>query len=152
MGNFNSCFCPNDQTATLIDIQGNQRVVNVPITAAEIMILEQPGHLISPVVDDIRSNFRLSALRADEILTSGKLYLLIPIARLNSFVKDSELEILRSCCTSVKRVKRFGNSKVLPAVGEGFGDSLGMVEKGLIIGQRTSSSPMWKPVLEPIYE
>ncbi|KAI3749177.1 hypothetical protein L2E82_19784 [Cichorium intybus] len=152
MGNFNSCFCVQLQKATLIDVQGNLRHVKVPITAAEMMLLEEPGHLISPMLDDLRSNFRLSALRADDLLTNGKLYMLIPAGRLNSFITESELEMIRSGCKSnrkiKKQMKRRRSSKVLPQneVGDGTVDESGCR------GQRMSSSPMWKPVLEPIYE
>ncbi|KAL4558907.1 hypothetical protein LXL04_037112 [Taraxacum kok-saghyz] len=52
------------------NLQGNLRDVKVPITAVKMMLLEVPGHL--------RSTFRLSALRADNLLTNGKLYMLIP--------------------------------------------------------------------------
>nr|GFC14377.1 hypothetical protein [Tanacetum cinerariifolium] len=73
MGNFASCFGFNSQTAKLVDLQGNLQHVKVPITAAE-------GHLVSQVVEnDLVSCFRLCALRADEELISGKLYLLIPV-------------------------------------------------------------------------
>nr|GFB31924.1 hypothetical protein [Tanacetum cinerariifolium] len=119
------------------------------------MLLEEPGHLVSQVVEnDLVSCFRLCALRADEELMSGKLYLLIPVGRLNSFVSETEHEMLRSCCKSVKKVKRRNNSKVLPreendceASGDGMNSSL----EGFT-SQRLGSSPMWKPVLEPIYE
>ncbi|KAI3760005.1 hypothetical protein L1987_50393 [Smallanthus sonchifolius] len=114
MGNFTSCFASNIKSARLIDVHGNLRNIKVPVTAAEIMLLEQPGYLVSPVADDLRSGFRLSALRADEALTNGKLYFLIPVGRLNSFVTETELEMLRSGCGNVKQVKRRRRSKVLP--------------------------------------
>ncbi|KAI3805883.1 hypothetical protein L1987_21770 [Smallanthus sonchifolius] len=112
MGNFTSCFGSSLQFARLIDVHGNLRHVKVPVTAAEVMLLEQPGHLVSSVADDLRSGFRLSALRADEVLANGKLYFLIHVGRLNSFVTESELEMLRSRCGN--EVKRRRGSKVLP--------------------------------------
>ncbi|PWA76727.1 hypothetical protein CTI12_AA231920 [Artemisia annua] len=155
MGNFTSCFASGLKTARLVDLQGNVQHVKVPITAAEVMLLEEPGHLVSQVVEsDLVSCFRLWALRADEELASGKLYLLIPVGRLNSFVSETELEMLRSCCKKVKKVKRRNNSKVLPQGQtdcEGPSDNLGpSLEE--FTSQRMGSSPMWKPVLEPIYE
>nr|GEX56253.1 hypothetical protein [Tanacetum cinerariifolium] len=155
MGNFASCFGSNSQTAKLVDLQGNLQCVKVPITAAEVMLLEEPGHLVSQVVENnLVSCFRLCALRADEELMSGKLYLLIPVGRLNSFVSETELEMLRSCCKSVKKVKRRNKSKVLPREEsdcEASGDGMNLSLEGFT-SQRMRSSPMWKPVLEPIYE
>ncbi|KAK9055512.1 hypothetical protein SSX86_026595 [Deinandra increscens subsp. villosa] len=166
MGNLtSSCFCSKLQSARLIDVNGNVRHVKVPITAAEIMLLEQPGHLVSPVVDDLRSSFRLSALRADQVLTNGSSYFLIPVGRLNSFVTESELEMLRAGCRNVKQqVKRRRGSMVLPeeksggntveaGEGEGCVDIFGDSEDGFTFTcQRVRGSPAWKPVLEPIYE
>ncbi|KAD6120220.1 hypothetical protein R6Q59_026274 [Mikania micrantha] len=158
MGNFTSCFNSELQSAKLIDIDGHLRHIKVPITAAEIMILEQPGHLVSPVENGIQSSYKLTALRADQELTNGRLYFLIPAGRLNSFVTESELEMLLSVCRKVKQVKRRRKSKVLPeektggdTVDAGAGDVLGRLEEGFT-GQRVCSSPMWRPVLDPIYE
>ncbi|KAJ0878414.1 hypothetical protein HanRHA438_Chr10g0439531 [Helianthus annuus] len=154
MGNFTSCFKQNIQSAKLIDCDGNLRHIKVPITAAEIMLLEQPGHLVSPVVDDLESVFRLSALRADQVLSNGKLYFLIPVSRLNSFVTEAELVMLRSGCGKVKRVKQRRRAKVLPEekTGESLGEILGISEESFSTGQSVCRSPMWKPVLEQIYE
>ncbi|KAF5785262.1 hypothetical protein HanXRQr2_Chr10g0426561 [Helianthus annuus] len=143
MGNFTSCFKPNIHSAKLIDCDGNLRHIKVPITAAEIMLLEQPGYLVCPVVDDLGSVFRLSALRADQVL--------------NSFVMEAELVMLRSGCGKVKRVKRRRRAKVLPEEktggdGESSGENMEILEEGFNTGQRVCGSPLWKPVLETIYE
>ncbi|GKC23059.1 RNA-directed DNA polymerase, eukaryota [Tanacetum coccineum] len=78
MGNFASCFGSNSQTAKLVDLQGNLQRVKVPITAAEVMLLEEPGHLVSQVVEnDLVSCFRLCAFACwNEELMSGNVYLL----------------------------------------------------------------------------
>ncbi|MFS7976261.1 hypothetical protein Hanom_Chr10g00890381 [Helianthus anomalus] len=157
MGNFTSCFKPNIHSAKLIDYDGNLRHIKVPITAAEIMLLEQPGYLVCPVVDDLGSVFRLSALRADQVLSNGKLYFLIPVSRLNTYATEAELVMLRSSCGKVKRVKRGRRARVLPEEktggdGESSGEVLDISEDGFSTGQRVCGSPLWKPVLEPIYE
>lgn len=146
MGNFTSCFGSSPRSATLIDVNGNIQTIKIPVTAAEIMLTEAPGHLVSPVIGDLRSNFRLSALGADEVLVKGKLYFLIPVGRLNTFVTQSELEMLRLGFGNVKRMKRRRRkSKVLPAEEEinGGGD----LNDGF-----TGHRVVWKPVLETIFE
>ncbi|KAK1412498.1 hypothetical protein QVD17_33801 [Tagetes erecta] len=151
MGNFTSCFSSNPQSATLIHVNGNIQIIKLPITAAEIMLIEQPGHLLSPVIDDLRSNFRLSALRADEVLVNGKLYFFIPVGRLNTFVTESELEMLRLDCGNVKRMKRCRKSKVSPEEEKNGGDMVVSGDGGFT-GCRVGGSPVWKPVLETIFE
>ncbi|KAJ9543160.1 hypothetical protein OSB04_022867 [Centaurea solstitialis] len=155
MGNLStSCFKYNEQKARVVDVDGNVRSVKVPITAAEMMLLEQPGSLISPPLElrNLGSRFRLSALPADQVLTKGKLYMLIPAGRLNSFITQSELEMLNSVINKKKekkQPKRRRTSKVLPQEQEEtIGDALGITG----VQRMGNTSPMWQPVLEPIYE
>ncbi|MCI47646.1 hypothetical protein A2U01_0068888, partial [Trifolium medium] len=57
--------------------------------SAELMI-ELIGHVITPAVELLRTQ-RITALRADEELIAGKVYLVVPVSRVNS--KASEFEI-----------------------------------------------------------
>ncbi|KAL0459755.1 UNVERIFIED_CONTAM: hypothetical protein Slati_0602700 [Sesamum latifolium] len=76
MGNISSCFYAQSHAAKLIDLQHNTlRLVDVPVTAAELM-LEHPGYVVSPLID-FRRDFRLSAMKADEILSGSRVYMLI---------------------------------------------------------------------------
>ncbi|KAL2503456.1 Uncharacterized protein Adt_19077 [Abeliophyllum distichum] len=91
MGNFTSCCFVESQTAKIIDLHGNIRIVEIPLTAADLM-LEEPGHVVSPAVEISRSNSQFSAMKADEQLTARKVYVLIPVCRVRSKVSESEFQ------------------------------------------------------------
>ncbi|KAL2480854.1 receptor-like kinase TMK3 [Abeliophyllum distichum] len=55
-------------------------------------MLEEPGHVVFPAVEISGSNSRFSAMKADEQLTAGKFYVLIPVCRVRSKVSESEFE------------------------------------------------------------
>ncbi|XP_059663397.1 uncharacterized protein LOC132309062 [Cornus florida] len=149
MGNCKSCCFVKPRTAKLIDGHGNLRRVKLPITAAEIM-LEEPSHFISPV-DEIRRSNRLSAMKADCELLAGKVYLLVPVGRLNCKVSESQMALLNSACE-----KRRPSSKVLPAVidDDSGEDSVRVLEKDDTGSSvcRLGNYRQWRPVLEPISE
>ncbi|KAL3648103.1 hypothetical protein CASFOL_009071 [Castilleja foliolosa] len=142
MGNGCSSFNPSQsKSAKLIDLRRNTlRRIDITLTAAELM-LEEPGHVISPA-----SGNRLAAVKADECLIGGTVYVSIPICRVNGKLSESEMEIIGSICGK-RKVKR-RSSKVIPVVPEICGDdeinSLGKVNQYRI--------RQWKPTLEPIYE
>ena len=150
MGNLSSCFCnlsinPSLKTAKLIDFHGNLKHINIPITVAELM-LEQPGHFISPA-EDLRRTLRFPAMKADEELEPGKLYVLVPTTRLHSKASASEIAALDSALRN-RRSKR-ATAKVLPTVvvveeGEGEESCAGLEDCRL--------ENKWRPSLEPIYE
>ncbi|KAL2556506.1 uncharacterized protein Fot_01245 [Forsythia ovata] len=144
MGNFTSCCFVESQTAKIIDLHGNIRIVEIPLTAADLM-LEEPGHVVSPAVEISRSNSRFSAMKADEQLTAGKVYVLIPVCRVRSKVSESEMAVINA--GDKKKAKR-RDSKVLPVVTESSGEEIYTPVK-LIPNQRLSP---WKPALEPISE
>ncbi|KAI3460760.1 hypothetical protein Pfo_017423 [Paulownia fortunei] len=107
MGNISSCFYVESQVAKLIDLRGNiLRLVDVPLTAAELM-LEQPGHVISPLNDT-----RISAMKADESLSAGKVYILIPVSRVHGKLSESEMSGIE--LAGVKRRSKRRSSRVLP--------------------------------------
>ncbi|GFQ01572.1 hypothetical protein PHJA_002301100 [Phtheirospermum japonicum] len=149
MGNSCSCFNPSQsKTAKLIDLRRNiLRRVDVPVTAAELM-LEDPGHVISPV-----SDLRLSAVKADECLIGGTIYVLIPVCRVNGKLSESEMAVIESICGK-RRAKR-RSSRVIPVVQEISSDdeirSLGKVSANIGLVNKYRMRP-WKPTLEPIYE
>ncbi|KAL8527235.1 hypothetical protein ACS0TY_005206 [Phlomoides rotata] len=153
MGNITSCFNAQSNTAKLIDLHRNTlRLVDVPVTAAEIM-LEAPGYIVSPVTD-FRRDLRISALKADESLSGGVVYLLISVGRVNGKVSESEMAVIESVCGR-RRAKRH-SSKILPVVTEITGDCsdnpVKVFDEGSDIGRLNFRNKQWKPALEPIHE
>lgn len=155
--------------ARLVDLKGNLRTIELPITAAEIM-MEEPGHVISAAIDDynnLRSAAsRFSAMKAEDQLCRGKLYVLVPVGRLNSKLSDSDLVILESVCKKKRRGSSRGHhhrSKILPTSAE-LGDSEEKPDSCcpvMVSSSRdnvclSSASParvrQWKPSLDSISE
>ena len=151
MGNLTSCFYVEIQTAIIISAGGNFRKINLPITAAEIM-LDEPGHVVSPA-EQIRRTGRIPALKADEELSTGNVYLLVPVNRANSKPSGSEMALIESA--SAKRRPKRRSSKISPAATEGSGEK---VEDPITVspvnsaGCRLRGSRPWTPVLHPISE
>lgn len=112
MGCFFACFSlKSTETAKLLDIGGGLiGKVRLPVKAAELM-LERPGYVISPV-DVLRRTRRISALKADDELVGGKIYVLVAVGRIGSKVSMAELENFELAFKN--RVKKSG-SKVQPA-------------------------------------
>ncbi|ERN16755.1 hypothetical protein AMTRI_Chr02g263800 [Amborella trichopoda] len=154
MGNCTSHYSPSRKTPpTIIDLGGNTSRVLEHTKIAEIM-LENPGHLVSPVAGILRTR-RISALKADEELASGEVYFIFPANRLNSRVSDEEMAFL----DGKKREK--SSRKVFPTSGE-------MAEKPVALpkftveeagdcdtgfaGHRLAVYRNWMPVLETISE
>ncbi|KAL0435961.1 UNVERIFIED_CONTAM: hypothetical protein Sradi_0304000 [Sesamum radiatum] len=155
MGNISSCFYAQSHAAKLIDLQHNTlRLVDVPVTAAELM-LEHPGYVVSPLID-FRRDFRLSAMKADEILSGGTVYILIPVTRVHGKVSESEMAFIESACGE-RRSKRH-SSRVLPVVteisGEDTDDPVKVLGEVRDIGVPSYRNRVrqWKPALGPIYE
>ncbi|KAL2251384.1 uncharacterized protein LOC105173762 [Sesamum indicum] len=155
MGNISSCFYAQSHAAKLIDLQHNTlSLVHVPITAAELM-LEHPGYVVSPLID-FRCGFRLSAMKADEIVSGGTVYILIPVTRVHGKLSESEMAIIESA-SGERRSKR-RSSRVLPVVteisGEGADNPVKVFGEVRDIGVPIDRNRMrqWKPALEPIYE
>ncbi|CAA0831980.1 Unknown protein [Striga hermonthica] len=139
MGNMSSCIHPpQPDTAKLVDLRRKTvRRVAVPTAAAELM-LEDPGHVISPL-----DGFRLSAMKADESLDGGRVYVLVPVCRANGKLSESEMGEIESVCG--KKGRRRRDSKVVPEVsGDCGGDFVGNLNQCRV--------RQWKPALEPIYE
>ncbi|GKU86998.1 hypothetical protein SLEP1_g1461 [Rubroshorea leprosula] len=122
MGNsVSSCFIPqlnSKKKARVIDAEGNLRRVKLPAKAGELMV-EEPGHVVS-MVDQLRVTRRVSAVRADDELLAGKVYMLVPICRVNCRVTEAEMERIEAACSEKKRKemsrKKRRGGKVSPAV------------------------------------
>lgn len=147
--------------AKLVDSQGQLTLVNLPTTVAELM-LEHPGFALAPV-EDLQENYRIVAMRADEVLLSRKVYLLVPIDKVNSRLTDLQLvaiDFLLGSCNEKMGGRKRGGSKVSSVLGgTGLdGQSLEDLVKDLggrstgISGQRKRFCKGWEPVLEPILE
>lgn len=106
--------------AKLVDANGNLRQVKLPIKAAEVM-LEEPGHVICPV-DALLKTHRITAMRADDELLAGKLYMFVPVSRIHGKVTEKDISILGSACERKKSLRLSGrkrsNVKVLPTESE----------------------------------
>jgi hypothetical protein len=152
MGNTTSCSCiptnraindkviiktKKNKTATLLDTSGNIQEIKLPMKSAELMI-ELIGHVITPVEDLLRTR-RITALRADEELVAGKVYLAVPVSRVNS--KATEFEIAMAEEGSGKRK---GNKTAKVSAVSKLTENDGGVH---CVRQRR-----WNPVLDPIFE
>lgn len=151
MGNTTSCSCicisngvisignilkkrrKAKKTAMLLDSDGNTREIKLPIKSGELMI-EEFGHVVTPV-DEIRRTGRVSALLADEELVAGKVYLLLPVNRINSKASEFEMAIAEKQSGHTKRTRGNNMAKVSPSVCPRFGNQV-----------------RWNPVLDPIFE
>ncbi|XP_022960525.1 uncharacterized protein LOC111461238 [Cucurbita moschata] len=152
MGCFSACFSLNStQAAKLLDSDGGLiEKVRLPVKAAELM-LERPGYVISSV-DVLRRTRRISALKADDELVGGKIYVLVALGRIGSKVSVVELENLELGCKN--KGKKIG-SKVLPAAAaeEGKKEDIGSGISGsdqLSCGR--GNYKRWNPNLESISE
>jgi len=163
MGNYTSCCFPQSaeaQTAKLFDAHGNLQQLKLPLKAAELM-LEQPGHAVAPV-EELRQPRRISAMRAEDDLSAGKVYLLVPTSRVHCKVSELEMAIIELACKKRASMLKPSGSKVLPATStaaepteageddqvKGFG---GDQVTGLP-GHQFWNCKRWSPALEPISE
>ncbi|KAM6558880.1 hypothetical protein CsatA_028119 [Cannabis sativa] len=167
MGNqysLSSCVLVNPQlpTANLFDAKGNfLRPVKLPLKAAELMLEEEPGHVISPA-EDLRRTGRYSAMRAEDDLVAKKVYFLVPMSRVNRKISDSDMEIVKSA--TLKKKKSKNSSRVSPAmvataaaeeelegsVFQEIGNDI--ASAGFNLGRPIGNNRLWKPVLETISE
>ncbi|XVF22109.1 hypothetical protein REPUB_Repub12eG0145600 [Reevesia pubescens] len=158
MGNStSSCFIreysSSKKVAKVIDDQGNLMKVKLPAKVAKLM-LEEPGHIISPV-EELKRTRRMIAMRADDDLLVGKVYVLVPIGRVHCKVTDADMAIIEAACSGKKRRKSV--AKVLPDVTEEEESEVLVFPeecmKGIPLpGCRLGNYTPWTPVLEPISE
>jgi hypothetical protein len=127
------------KTATLLDTCGNIREIKLPMKSAELMI-ELIGHVITPAEDLLRTR-RITALRADEELIGGKVYLVVPVSRVNSKASEFEIEVADEKKLSGKR-KGNKTAKVSPVSKLTENDG----------GVYCIRQKRWNPVLDPIFE
>ncbi|KAJ6969039.1 hypothetical protein NC653_036875 [Populus alba x Populus x berolinensis] len=153
MGNYTSCCvvftCSRKvpKTAKLMDSQGNLRQVSLPVKAAELM-LEEPGHAICPL-HELKQRSRVVAMRADDELLPGKVYLLVTLSKVNCKISASEVAIMES---SIAACAKRSSKKELEEGSEG--------EVNVLEGNDLTSSTScrlvnyrpWTPALEPISE
>ncbi|KAE8723212.1 Secretion-associated RAS super family 2 isoform 1 [Hibiscus syriacus] len=149
MGNIASgCFIPDSirkNIAEVIDARGNIWRVKLPVKAAEIM-LEEPGHVISSV-KDLKRTRSVVAVRADDELLAGEVYVLVPIGRVRNKVTDTDMAIIEAVCRG-KKTRKSG-AKVSPEVEE---SGVRVAPVAAPRGYRSGSCRPWTPVLESITE
>lgn len=169
MGNYTSCCvvftCSRKvpKTAKLMDSQGNLTQVSLPVKAAELM-LEEPGHAICPL-HELKQRSRVIAMRADDELLPGKVYLLATLSKVNCKISASEVAIMESAIAAYAKrsSKKRNGAKVLPAMAvemreleEGSEGEVNVLE-GNDLTSSTScrlvlNYRQWTPALEPISE
>ncbi|XP_077250818.1 uncharacterized protein LOC143890136 [Tasmannia lanceolata] len=148
------CIFNTKPLAKFIDPNGNLRLIGIPAQAAELM-LESPGYLVAPV-EELSRTRRISAMRADEELEIGKLYLMFPVSRVNCWVSEREIVAIDSATCRNKKGKTDG-SRVFPerervmVLEVDDDDDEGERDTGFA-GHRLNSYRQWKPVLEPVNE
>ncbi|XP_059436219.1 uncharacterized protein LOC132169156 [Corylus avellana] len=161
MGNYVSCCFPQSlgaQTAKLFDAHGNLQQIKLPVKAAELM-LEQPGHAVAPV-EELRQTRRISAMKADDELSAGKVYLLVPTGKVHCKVSELEMAIIELTCKKRASMLKPSGSKVSPATsaaepteaGEDDVKAFGGDQAAGLPGHQFWNNKRWSPVLEPISE
>ena len=177
MGNDLCCFKPRRTTAAVKVIRwsdsGLQKFEEA-IKVGELMV-ENPHQFVCDF-SDLQAGRRIAALRAEEDLALGCVYVLLPMQKylrcvLSSSDMDS-LNLLASQCNSAHRKQSSCNSRVFPAVGTDhlseFSSNNGSAEKRkqletkltdrfvvpkLELRQhRIRGFRYWKPVLDTIKE
>ncbi|CAO2826625.1 unnamed protein product [Amaranthus hypochondriacus] len=164
MGYFNAFFKTQKSSnsknkAKLIDSLGQIKQVQLPITVAELM-LENPGFATASV-EELRKSHRITAMRADDLLIGRKVYLLVPVEKVNSKLFDFQMDAIEALTFSSSNGKMSrklsGKSKVSPMLrnDESLGDlvkDLGRNKSMCENGQKKRFSKGWEPILEPILE
>ncbi|XP_058077658.1 uncharacterized protein LOC131226022 [Magnolia sinica] len=158
MGNYSSChFKAHKPTAKFVDSDGNLQRLEIPVKAAELM-LESPGHVICQA-EEIRRTRRVSAMRADEELEAGKIYLLFPVGRANCKASDAEMARIDATCRRMRKGKSRGCKKVFPDAEQARDSSLechvsddSRESDTGFPGHQLSNYRPWTPVLETIDE
>ncbi|XVF80670.1 hypothetical protein PTKIN_Ptkin15bG0093100 [Pterospermum kingtungense] len=150
MGNgTSSCFIQDSRsrkTAKVIDARGNMRKVKLPANAAELM-LEEPGHIISPM-EELKRTRRVAAMRADDELLAAKVYVLVPIGKVHCKVTDADMAIIEAACGGKKR-RKIG-AKISPEEESQVQVLPQKCIEGIPV--RSGTCRPWTPVLEPISE
>ncbi|KAL8170347.1 hypothetical protein V2J09_022151 [Rumex salicifolius] len=144
----------------LIGSQGELSLISAPVTAAELM-LDNPGYAVAQL-DSILFMRRVTAAKADETLTPGKAYLLVPVDRVGCRVSDlhmaAVLEAARRCRISSSKVfaeaPSDGVDYAVVAGGVDMKNSAAARGGGNVKGgcRRSRSGLPWSPALEPILE
>ncbi|XP_061353212.1 uncharacterized protein LOC133297988 [Gastrolobium bilobum] len=139
------------KTAMLVDTGGNIREIKLPVKSAELMI-EEIGHVITPV-DELWRTRRISALRADEELVAGKVYLLVPASRVHSKASEFEMAIAEKENGQRKRPSGNNTAKVSPSPASRLRESDEENEVAIFtVCRKRGNQGRWNPVLEPISE
>lgn len=146
-------FNDKNKTAMLLDTDGNIREIKLPVKSAELMI-EAIGHIITPA-EEIRKTRRITALPADEELVAKKVYLLVPVSRINS--KASEFEIAIAEEKGKRRRRGIKTARVSPSPGSKLTEKdeekeVAVLPPFVVPTMRMGNQRRWNPVLEPICE
>ncbi|CAL9125334.1 unnamed protein product [Musa textilis] len=143
-------------TAKLVGIDGVVRLVEAPATAAEVM-MEFLGRVVASA-DVVERTRRADAMRADEELRPGEVYLLLPVGRVGSRLSDRQMEVLLDAGHRPRRGREEaaygGGTQVFPEVaGWEEGKAAGL--EGDVTGypgKRVGGCGQWRPVLDTIHE
>ncbi|KAL5722437.1 hypothetical protein ACHQM5_005960 [Ranunculus cassubicifolius] len=147
------CFLSNyskPRRANIFDPQGQLQRLELPITAAELM-LEAPGSIVC-CVNELQKTRGIWGLRADENLMAGKFYIMFPAKRVYGKLSQLELGIIEDACKN--KGKRIG-PKVFAEEEEGKAELRMGNDQYVSTGYpncKLGSCKQWRPILEPIIE
>jgi len=131
--------CPKDK-AKVLDSEGHLTFVELPMSVLDLMS-DNPDFAVC-AAEDIRQTHRLVRMNINQWLTPRKLYLLVPMHKVDSKVSDVQLAAVHLVCS--------GKKKLVP--GDDYRDFL----KGLfgnVNGQcQSRRHNYWSPALATIYE
>lgn len=151
----------SSKSAKLYDAKGNfLRKLKLPLRVAELMLEEQPGHVICPVHEILRTG-RFNALRAEDDVLGRLAYLVVPFCKVNHKVSESDMKLIKlGCCNKDKKKRSWIRNKVVPemevesmeeeqkVVFEAFESRIKDTDFVQLKGYRRG----WTPVLESIAE
>lgn len=171
MGNLSSCLktekLPKSKNmAKLVDSQGKLRLVNLPTTVAELMLLLGTPCLALTSLDELRRTRRIVAMSDDACLIGRNVYLLIPIDKVNSRLSDLQVAALDKLVIYLYYDEMMGRTHGCFKASLDLGSTTGLAGRSLedfmknlggestngAIGPRIKFRKTWQPVLEPILE
>uniref|UniRef100_A0A803LF67 Uncharacterized protein n=1 Tax=Chenopodium quinoa TaxID=63459 RepID=A0A803LF67_CHEQI len=115
-------------------------------------MLKHPGFAVTSI-EELRQTRQLRSLRDDDVLLARKVYLLVPVDKVNSILSKAQLNVIneiviRSYCNDMLGGGRTrGRSKVFPRSG-----CSGVASQSTVVIEQRRGCNTWKPALEPILE
>ncbi|KAH7666629.1 hypothetical protein IHE45_12G008400 [Dioscorea alata] len=153
MGNQSSCFfsgsCGSAPSISFIAPDGNLGCISSQVATAADLMIEFPGHVVA-IAESSAAGAKISPIKADEVMRSGLVYLLVPVDQFGFKVSDRQMEVAKAAVESRRRRRKGMGSgsdkRLFPA-----GACKGEVNTGSA-GNRVRPVHQWRPVLDTIHE